>query len=91
MIMCFVVLAILPLSDEVCLDLLKYDDDKIDAVVKFYYGKTASVTLLFWPWPFRYHEYAQSVYATTIICLFGWVSDLLLLYSKILNRQLLNK
>ena len=89
MIMCFVVLAFLPLSNDVCLEILKYDHDGIDAVAKFDNGATASIKIFDWQWQYGYYGYAQTIYATTIISLFGWVSDLLLLYNKTLNRQLL--
>ena len=91
MIICFLVLAFLPLTNKICLDLLEYDYDYMDAVVKFNNGATASVQIYYWPWQYGNYSYAQTIYATTIICLVGWVSYLLLLYNKMLTRQLLNK
>ena len=78
MIMCFVVLAFWPLTNGDCSELLDYYYEDIHVKVWFYGSDTAaSAKLSVWGWPY-YLDYGLGIFAMTIICLLGWVSDLLL-------------
>ena len=90
MIMCFVVLAFWPLTNEDCSELLTYEyyfygegnyQPFMHAVVQFEDGTTTSVKLSLLDW--TYLGYGPGIFSTTIICVLGWVSDLLFYITKI--------
>ena len=85
MIMCFIVLVFWPLTNENCSDLLSYDyyhnNFNIHAKVIFNYGVTTASAKL--SLNNQSYGYGSGIFGTAIVCLLGWVSDLLLYIAKL--------
>ena len=56
-----------------CLNLLDYGDYNHDMYgkIKFDNGTTASINFHYWKW--SPYDYGAGVFATMLVCLFGWV------------------